>query len=239
MGHSVYRETKCKLPVTQISLNCSVKISYFCSRDKEMQSEANDQWLCGAWSFRLADVFVLEDETTGYKGQFAEITIINEEKIVVLLEFVEITENFKISFILCSCTSHKKGSSLCVWVCACMCVLYICVCYVCICYGYVCICVVYACVLCEYTSCYVYVCIFVYTWVNVFVHMCIWCIVCICVHVEQYICPHHWFYAKTTYALCKICQFSVVHMNSNMNEIIKYSEGLPELFSLMDMFIIM
>lgn len=108
-------------------------------------------------------MFVLEDETTGYKGQFAEITIINEEKIVVLLEFVEITENFKISFILCSCTSHKKGSSLCVWVCACMCVLYICVCYVCICYGYVCICVVYACVLCEYTSCYVYVCIFVYT----------------------------------------------------------------------------
>lgn len=88
-------------------------------------------------------MFLLEDKTTGYKGQPAQITIINVEKTVVMLEFVEMAENFKIYFIFCSCTSHKEGCGMCVSVCAVhMRVFYVYgsvmyICFLCICFMYI------------------------------------------------------------------------------------------------------
>lgn len=93
-------------------------------------------------------MFLLEDKTTAYKGQLAQITIINVEKTVVLLEFVEMVENFKIYFMFCSCTSHKEGHGMCLSMCAVyMCVFYVygSVMYTCVC-GYVLS--LYVCVLC-------------------------------------------------------------------------------------------
>lgn len=98
-------------------------------------------------------MFLLEDKTTGYKGQPAQITIINVEKTVVMLEFVKMAENFKIYFIFCSCTSHKEGCGMCVSVCA----VYMCVFYV---YGSV-----YMCMWICFMYVYIYsvLCVCVYT----------------------------------------------------------------------------
>lgn len=59
-------------------------------------------------------MFLLEDKTTGYKDQSAQITRINVAKTVVLLEFVEMAENFKIYFIFFVVVPVTRKDMVCV-----------------------------------------------------------------------------------------------------------------------------